>query len=101
MLRQESLRFDGTEPFSPGTLATIPATCYSIAIVSTPRTAKLTKKVLLDGEGFEPYRLRLMTPMEETQVLFGALVVLWMLITVLLRLQRWYRDSDVAMTGKR
>jgi hypothetical protein len=102
LLRQVCLRFDGTEPFAPGTLGIVPATCYSIAVVSSPGKTKLSRQVLLDGEvGVDPYRLRLMTPVEETQILFGALVVLWMLITVLARLQRWYRDSDVAMTGKR
>jgi len=101
-LRQICLRFDGTEPFSPEVLGTIPATCYSIAVVSTPGATKLPPKVLLDGQvGMEPYPLRLLTPVEETQILFGTLVVLWMLITVGVRLMKWYRDSDFAMTGRR
>ncbi len=102
LLKQVCLRFDGKEPFLPSGLGAVPAMCYSIAVVSTPASAPLPRKVQFDGdEGVEPYRLRLVTPVEETQLLFGAAVVLWMLITVLARLQRWYRDSDVAMTGKR
>jgi hypothetical protein len=102
LLRQVCLRLDGSEPFSPSKFGMVPAMCYSIAIVNTSGNAQLPAQVLLDGDrGVEPYRLRLMTPVEETQVLFGAAVVLWMLITVLARLQRWYRDSDVAMTGRR
>ena len=100
LLKQVCVRFDGNEPFSPSGLGAVPAMCYSIAVVRTPKA--LPRKVLLDGDvGVEPYRLRLMTPVEETQMLFGSTIVLWMLITVLARVQRWYRDSDVAMTGRR
>ena len=101
-LRQICLRFDGGDPFSPETLGTIPPTSYAIAVVRTPGAVKLPVKVLLDGSiGMEPYRLRLITPVEETQILFGTLVVLWMLFTVGIRLQKWYRDSDFAMSGRR
>lgn len=101
LLKQVCLRFDGTAPFSPSALGMVPATCYSIAVVNTP-TKALPRKVWLEGDvAIEPYRLRVMTPVEETQMLFGSGVVLWMFITVLLRVHRWYRDSDVAMTGKR
>lgn len=87
--------------FSPETVGLIPPATYSVSIlpydgVRSPRV------IYADGEAEVPAgKLRIMTPLEEMQVGFGAIVVMGMLVWVALQLHAWHLSDDFSMTGRR
>ena len=101
--RLHALRLvDSETSFLAHTPGTIPANCYSVAVVPLSLNEVLAKRARLDDDAeFEPERLRITTPVEESQYIV-AVAVIAVLAAVLATLLNDYRRIDsVAMSGRR
>jgi len=86
--------------FVPDTIGLIPPATYSVSILPYDGERK-PRVVYADGEAeVSAGKLRIMTPLEEMQVGFGAIVVVGMLIWVSLELHEWHLRDGFSMTGR-
>lgn len=99
--KQFCIGISGDTAFIPHTTGMIPPTTYSVAIlVLGGKTAP--SMIYADGEAeVRAGKLRMMTPVEDMQYGFGAIIVIAMLVAVLLELHEWYILGDFSMTGRR
>jgi hypothetical protein len=87
--------------FIPETSGLIPPATYSVSILPYDR-ARTPRVIYADGEAaVAAGRLRVMTPLEEMQMGFGALIVIWMFVSVVLQMHAWYLRDGFLMTGRR
>lgn len=89
------------QAFIPKTTGLIPPATYSVAIL--PYDGRTSPRMIYaDGEAeVRAGRLRVMTPVEDMQYGFGAIIVVAMLVAVLLELHEWHLLGDFSMTGRR
>lgn len=87
--------------FIPQTTGLIPPATYSVAVL--PRKGPGDPRMIYaDGEAeVLAGKLRVMTPLEEMQYGFGAIIVVGMLIWVSLQLHEWHIRDGFSMTGRR
>ncbi|MGZ5465660.1 MAG: hypothetical protein ACXW4P_22065 [Thermoanaerobaculia bacterium] len=87
--------------FIPTTVGLIPPATYSVALL--PRDGSSSPRMIIaDGEAEVPAgKLRLMTPVEDMQYGFGAIIVVAMLVRVCLLLHEWHIRDGFSMTGRR
>jgi hypothetical protein len=87
--------------FAPTTAGLIPPATYSVALL--PHGGREQPRlVYADGEAeVQAGRLRIMTPIEELQYGFGAIIVVGMLLWVVLQLHEWHLRDAFAMTGRK
>jgi hypothetical protein len=87
--------------FIPETRGLIPPATYSVSILPYDGERK-PRVVYADGEAEVPAgRLRIMTPLEEMQVGFGAMAMIGVFIWLSLQFHEWYLRDGFLMTGRR
>lgn len=100
-IRQFCLGIVSDAAFAPETSGLIPPATYAVSILPYDGVRK-PRVIYADGEAEVPAgKLRIMTPLEEMQVGFGAIVVVGMLIWVSLQLHEWHLRDAFSMTGRR
>jgi hypothetical protein len=90
--------FDAEEAFEQRTRGLIPPSSY--AVVMVPKGSTAERRVILNDIEIKTSRLRLTTPIEETQYYFAASVVIGVAIMLTTIISRWYFEDALSRSGK-
>jgi hypothetical protein len=90
--------FDADEAFEQRTPGLIPPASY--AVVMVPRGSATERRVILNDTEIKTSRLRLTTPIEETQYYFAASVVIGIAVMLTTIISRWYFEDALSQSGK-
>lgn len=86
--------------FIPPTSGLIPPATYSVSILPYDGVTR-PRVIYADGEAeVTAGKLRMMTPLEDMQVGFGAIIVVGMLVWVCLELHGWHLRDGFSMRGR-
>lgn len=86
------------EAYEQRTRGLIPPASYAVLMV--PRSEKTERRVVLNDVEMKTSRLRLTTPIEETQYYFAASLVIGMAVMLTTLISRWYFEDALSRSDR-